>query len=339
MGRIDFFPGFVLVCLLFHATPGLAYSTNNTESALSGTVFAEGTNQRLANAAVALYDEAGTPVQQATTDESGGFSFQGLRAARYALKVLATDFQMAEVHVDLTFTSSRGLSIVLKPNPLPASATSVEQTISAHELSMPQDARDLVASGRKKLYIEKNATAALSDFQSATAKAPTYYAAYLQEGMAYLSQQNFDKAEKLFRQSVEMSDKKCAEADIALASLLLQRNQVSEGESLLRLGLTSHPRSWPGQFELGKLEFSRDHLQAALSAAENAKTLAPRQATVYRLLAAIHLRQQNYSALIADIDSYLELDSDSAAATRAKELRAEAQRKIANAPATAVAVK
>jgi hypothetical protein len=56
----------------------------------------------------------------------------------------------------------------------------------------------------------------------------------------------------------------------------------------LRLGLASNPRSWPGQFELGKLE---------LSAAENAKVLAPGQAVVYWLLAAIHLRQQNYPPL------------------------------------------
>jgi tetratricopeptide (TPR) repeat protein len=338
MGRVDFFPGLVLVCLLL-ATPGSVYSTNNSESALSGTVFADGTSHRVANAAVALYDDAGTPVQQLTTGESGEFSFQGLRVAHYILKVQAEDFQMAEVHVDLSFTSVRGLSIVLKPKPLPASATPTEQTISAHELSMPQDARDLVASGRKKLYVEKNAAAALSDFQAATAKAPTYYEAFYQQGMAYLSQQNLPEAEKLFRQSVDMSDKKFADANIALGSLLLQRNDVSEGEPLLRFGLASNPRSWPGQFELGKLELSRDHLQPALSAAENAKALAPRQATVYRLLAAIHLRQQNYSALIADVDSYLELDPDSAAATRARELRAEAQRHLANASATAVAVK
>jgi hypothetical protein len=337
MGRVGFFLGAVVVCLL-SAAPGFAYS-NNSESALSGTVFADGTNQRLANAAVVLYDEAGAPVLQLTTDESGEFSFQGLRAAHYIVKVLASDFQSAEVHVDLTFTSARGLSIVLKPKPPSASATSMKQTISAHELSMPQDARDLVASGKKKLYEGKNTSAALSDFQSAVAKAPGYYEAFYQEGMAYLSQQNSAEAAKVFRQSVEMSDKKYADADIALGALLLQQNQVSEGESLLHLGLASNPRSWPGQFELAKLELSRDHLEAALSAAENAKALAPRQAVVYRLLAAIHLRQQNHAALIADVDSYLELDSDSAAATRAKELRAEAQRQLANAPATAVAVK
>jgi tetratricopeptide (TPR) repeat protein len=339
MGRIDFFRGVVLLCLLFPITPGFAHFTNNSEAALSGTVFADGTNQRVVNAAVALYDEAGIPEQQLTSNESGEFSFQGLRSARYLLKVQATGFQMGEIHVDLSLTSERGLAVVLKREAATVAAAPRGETISAHELSMPQGARDLVTSGKKKLYADKNAKAALSDFQSAAEKAPTYYEAYLLEGVAYLSQQDPSEAEKLFRKSVEMSDKKCADADIALAVLLLQHNQASEGESLLRVGLAANPLSWTGQFELGKLELSRDHLEAALSAAESAKAAAPHQAVVYRLLAAIHLRQQKYPALISDIDSYLQLDPDSAAAARAKQIRAEAQRQLANTPETAAAVK
>ncbi len=339
MGRIDFLRiGVFLFCVLLPATPGFAHSRNNSESGLSGTVFADGTDQRLVNAAVALCDEAGTPLLLAATNESGEFSFQGLRSARYMLKVQATGFQTGEIHVDLSFASERGLSVVLKRQPPPAAVTAAPggETISAHELSMPQDARDLVTSGKKKLYAETNAKAALSDFQSATEKAPAYYEAYFLEGVAYLLQQNPGEAEKLFRKSVEASDKKCADADIALAVLLLEHNQVPEGESLLRVGVASNPLSWTGQFELGKLELSRDHLKAALSAAEIAKAAAPHQAVVYRLLAAIHLRQQEYPALIADIDAYLQLDSDSARAARAKEIRAEAQRQLARTPATAV---
>jgi tetratricopeptide (TPR) repeat protein len=339
MGRIDFFRGMVLLCLLFPTTPGFAHFANNSEAALSGTVFADGTNERVRNAAVALYEEAGTPVEQLTSNEAGEFRFDGLRSARYLLKVQATGFQTGEIHVDLTFTSERGLSVVLKRQPATVVAAPGGETVSVHELSMPPDARDLVNSGKKKLYAEKNAKAALSDFQSAAEKAPTYYEAYFLEGVAYLSQQDPGEAETLFRKSVEMSDKKCADADIALAVLLLEHNQASEGESLLRVGLASDPLSWTGQFELGNLELSRDHLEAALSAADRAKAAAPHQAVVYRLLAAIHLRQHNYPALVSDIDSYLLLDPDSAAAARAREIRSEAKRQLAKTPETAVAVK
>jgi tetratricopeptide (TPR) repeat protein len=339
MGRVDFVPGLLVLCLVLLSTPGISHANNNSEASVSGTLFADGTNQRLENATVVLCDDAGNSLQQATTNESGEFTFQGLRSGHYILKIQATAFQLAEVHVDLSFTSQRGLSIALKPNPAATPSALAGSTISAHELSMPQDARGLFASGKQKLYTEKNAKGALSDFQSATSKAPAYYEAYFQAGVAYLSEQNPAEAEKLFRKAVDMSEKKYGDADIALGALLLQHNQLSEGESLLRLGLVANPLSWSGQFELGKLELSRDHPAAALAAAETAKSVAPRQAVVYRLLAAIHLRQQNYPALIADIDSYLQLDSDSPAAVRAKELRTEAQRQLANPPATAAAVK
>jgi hypothetical protein len=339
MGRVDFFRGLLVLFLLFLCAPEYVCATSNPDFAVSGTVFADGTNQRLVNAVVAICDAGNHALQQVTTNDSGEFSFQGLRSAHYILRVQADGFQMAEIHIDLSFTAARGLSVVLKPMPKAMQASSSAKTISAHELSMPQEARDLVASGKRKLYVEHNSKAALSDFQSASEKAPRYYEAYFEEGVAYLSLQNSAEAEKLFRKSVEMSDKKFADADIALGALLLERNQVPEGESLLRLGMASNPLSWRGQFEVGKLELSRDHMDPALSAAESARALAPQQAVVYRLLAAIHLRQRNYLAVIADIDSYLQLDSDSAAAARAKELRAEAQRLVANSPETAVAVK
>ncbi len=47
---------------------------------------------------------------------------------------------------------------------------------------MPKAARDLVDSGKEKLYAGKNPQKALSDFESAVAKAPGYYEAYYQIG-------------------------------------------------------------------------------------------------------------------------------------------------------------
>jgi cytochrome c-type biogenesis protein CcmH/NrfG len=120
---------------------------------------------------------------------------------------------------------------------------------------------------------------------------------------------------------------------------LLHRSKVSEGESLLRKGLSSNPNSWPGQFELGELELSLGHVESALAAAEKAEQLAPQQPVIYRLLSIIYLRQKDYQALVTALDSYIELDPDSPAGIRAKELRAQAQRQLTNSPEAAVAVK
>jgi hypothetical protein len=342
MGRIDFFLGVLLCALVVPArTPGLLRSSvlEMSTFALSGSVFSEGSNQRISQASVVLCDDGGNSLQESYAGDSGEFSFQGLRPGHYILRVKAVGFQPSELHVDLSLTSERGLTVSLKPVPTAALPAHGSEIVSAHELAMPQGARDLLASGKKKLYTEKNAQAALRDFQAATGQAPTYYEAYYQTGMAYLALQNPAEAEKQFHKSVEISQKKYGDADIALGTLLLHRNELNEGESLLRMGLASNPNSWPGQFEVGELELSRGHLESALAAAEKAAELAPQQAVVYRLLAVIHLRQKNYLALVSALDSYIELDPDSPAGVRAKELRAQAEKQLANTGEAAVAAK
>jgi Flp pilus assembly protein TadD len=341
MGRIDFFLGVVLLSLFLAAgAPGVRYVVASESAfALTGSVVSDGSDEPIVQARVVLCDDGGNPLEEMFTNQSGNFSFQGLRPAHYTLRVQAQGYQDAETNVDLSLASERGFAVTLKPVRADTPSKPGEQTISVHELAMPKTARNLLVSGKKKLYAEKNAQAALRDFQSAIKQAPTFYEAYYQAGMAYLALQNSSEAEKQFQKSVEISEKKYADADIALGTLLLHRGQGHEGESLLRLGVAGDPGSWPGQVELGELELSQGHLELAQTAAERAVQLAPQQPFVYRLLAVIQLKEKNYGALVSTLDSYIQLDPDSPAGVRAKELRAQAQKELANSPSAAVAVK
>src|ERR1700746_1897295 len=172
-----------LVPFLVAATAALPRPSQKPAVALTGTIFSDGTNQRIARASIALCDNGGIVVQESPADD-GEFSFQGLQPARYILKVQATGFDSAELHIDLSFTSQRGLSVMLKHAHIVQPPGSQGQKISAHELAMPQSSRDLLVSGKKKLYTEKTAQAALKDFQSALRKAPNFYEAYYTAGMA-----------------------------------------------------------------------------------------------------------------------------------------------------------
>jgi Tfp pilus assembly protein PilF len=342
MGRVDFFLGvFLLVLSLPVRTPGFSLSTvlQMSTYSLTGSVFSGGSNQRISGASVVLCDDGGARLGETASDDSGKFSFQGIRPGHYVLRVNAAGFVATEMQVDLTLGSERDLTVTLRGAPVAAAVPGGAAMISAHELAMPQAAKDLLSSGQKKLYTEKNAQAALRDFESATRQAPNFYEAYYQAGMAYLALQNPSEAEKQFRKAADLSQKKYGDADIALGALLLHRNAFNEGESLLRQGLALNPRSWPGQFELGELELSRGHMEAALAAAQTATQLAPQQPVVYRLLSIIELRQKNYPALIAALDSYIELDPDSPAGVRAKELRAEAEKHLGGSGEAAVAKK
>jgi len=317
-----------LFAFLFALAAGLARIAATPSAHLNGVVYSEATNQRVPRASVWLCDDGGNRLLEAVTSENGEFSFPGLHAGAYILKITAPGFVPLEMNVDVNFGTEHGISIFLKSAGKSPKDQPADQSISAHELAIPAAARKLMDSGKKKLYAGNNAEAALHEFEAAVAKAPDYYEAYYQMGMACLSLQKPADAEKYLRTSVSLSNQTYPEAVLALAILLLGRHDSADGEPLLRRGLELNPNSWVGYYELGKLELYRMHLQPALDAAKTAESLAPQQPKVYRLLSLIHLRQKNYQAAVADLDAYIRLDPDSPEGQTAKQIRADTQRQL-----------
>jgi tetratricopeptide (TPR) repeat protein len=90
---------------------------------------------------------------------------------------------------------------------------------------------------------------------------------------------------------------------------------------------------------LSKVQLSQKRIEEASKSAERARSLAPNFASIYRLLANIHVQQKNYPALLQDIDAYVKLDPDSPAGVRAKQMREEVVRKIEAETAGPVASK
>ena len=202
---------------------------------------------------------------------------------------------------------------------------------------MPAKARDLMESGKKKLYLDKNAPGGAADFQRAISVAPKYYEAHYQLAIAYLTQGNGAEAEKSLRKSVEVRGDKYGDADVRLGAIFLDRGNFAEGERTIRRGIQLNPNFWLGHYELGRALFHQKKVTEAQVSAERARLLAPAAPIVYRLLANIHLQEKDYPALLQDLDEYLKLDPDSPAGMRAKELREQVQQKLAADNSTAVA--
>ncbi|MGB8495451.1 MAG: tetratricopeptide repeat protein [Candidatus Acidiferrum sp.] len=296
---------------------------------VSGTVLSEGQNQRILHVVVRLCDSSGNLIEQATTTDSGEFSFGRLQRAPYILTFEAIGFESAEINVDLSFASDRGMTVYLKPVEKESRPASAGATISAHELSMPEAARNLVASGKKKLYADKNPEGGLKDFRQAVDHAPSYYEAYCEMAMAYATMSKVDEAIKSFRKSIEVSRNRYGNADLGLGTLLVEKGDLDAGEKAIRRGIELNPNSWLGFYELGKLDLNRDHLDSALKSAERARALSPNTPIVYRLLSNIHMRQEKYTELLADLDAYIRLDPNSPAGLRAVEIHDQIAQKLA----------
>jgi hypothetical protein len=63
---------------------------------VSGTVYSAPDNRAVAGASVAIYDQAGKPVRQTTSDEEGKFVLTDLPAGGYRLRVEKTGFEPAD---------------------------------------------------------------------------------------------------------------------------------------------------------------------------------------------------------------------------------------------------
>ena len=323
--------------IYFLSLPATVLAQLSNLVSVSGSVLSEGKNRRIEHARVRLCDSGGNLLQETITSDDGEFFFRNLQRNPYILKFEANGFQSYEMRLDLSFMSDRGMTIYLKPLAKETSPSPPGATVSAHELSMPQAARDLVQSGRQKLYVDKNAKGGLVDFQQATAKAPGYYEAHYEMAMAYTTLGKADEAMKSFRDSIQASGDTYSDAEIGLGTLLLEKGDIEAGEKAVRRGVELNSNSWRGFYELGKLDFGRDHLDQALASAERAKSLAPNIPIIYRLLANIHMRQKNYTDLLGDLDAYIKLDPDSPAGLRAVQMREQVAQEAAkngHAPAS-----
>jgi tetratricopeptide (TPR) repeat protein len=296
---------------------------------VSGSVLEERHNERIEHVSVRLCDGGGNLLEETLTTENGEFFFRGVQRGRYILAFEANGFQSQQVQLDLSYASDKGMTIYLKPLAQESAGHASAASVSAHELAMPEAARNLVTSAQKKLYSDKNPQAALIDLQQAVSIAPGYYEAYREIGMAYLTMGKNDEAQASFRKSIAVSGDRYGEANVYLGTLLIEKGEVDAGEKALRRGVELNPNSWRGFYEIGKLDFGRDHLDLALKSAERAKSLAPNTPIIYRLLANIHMRQKNYPDLLGDLDAYIKLDPDSPAGQRATQMRQQVAQEAA----------
>jgi tetratricopeptide (TPR) repeat protein len=300
---------------------------SNSASA-SGTVYDQKDNRTVMHATVRLCDGGGNRLGEELTGDDGRFSFPTLQRGNYILQISAYGFEDSSTQVDLNFTSDRAIPIYLKAVPTDASESVAPAKVSAHEMSMPKSARDSFAAGKKKMFADKNPQSALKDFQAAVSAAPDYYEAYHELALVQMSLGKSNEAETNLRKAIELSSDKYGEADVSLGTFLLDRGQSAEGEKTLRRGVELSPDFWMGHYQLGRALLNQEKVSEALKSAEQARSLSPGTAVIYRLLSNIHLRQKDYAALLQDIDAYIKLDPDSPAGIRAKALREQVEQKV-----------
>jgi tetratricopeptide (TPR) repeat protein len=270
---------------------------------ISGVVFSDDPeNKRISGAVVQLCDSDGRVIEERHTGGQGEFVFRVLPGS-YTFHLTAEGYEATEFQPGNRIYSDQKLTIYMKAAQPNSSQPSTNSAISAHELSMPRGAREFYASGMKKLYGDKNGLGGLGDFQKALQKAPSFYEAQFQIGMAQLKLGRAEEAEASFRKSVEMSGDKYFQANLALSLIC---------------------------FDKGDLDASKAQFRRALELNPSARSISPKMGTIYDLLDQIRVEQKDYASAVRDLDAYIQREQDDAKVAQARELRKKIQQLIDN---------
>jgi tetratricopeptide (TPR) repeat protein len=200
--------------------------------------------------------------------------------------------------------------------------------VSAHELQIPPKAREAFNKGTE-LLAAKESAASIEEFQRAIKIFPEFYEAYYKIGLADLNLRHYAEAQTALETSIDLSKGRYAPSQFGLGVALCAQKRFSEAEDAARAGLDQYPDDAAGHFTMAWILFSAQRLQEAEKSARRAVLYNANLEGAYLLLAQIHLRLNDLSAVAADLDAYLRLDPAGSYSAEARAVRMQAQRVLA----------
>jgi tetratricopeptide (TPR) repeat protein len=306
----------ILALLSFCSAPVLAQGDGAVFS-IEGYVRDQSNQQPMENILVTLKQASGTPMTTTYTRGNGEFFFDGLQKGDYAIEINVKDYEPIREAVSIAAASRLGVSIFLSRlvrtvNPV------FRATISAHQLSVPEKARDEFEKGMMLVSVKSDLRGGIAAFQRAIKDFPNYYEAYAEEGDAYYRLDEKAPAEEALRKSIELSSGKYPDALFTLAALLTDTNRFAEAETLAREGIKVDTSSWRGPFELARALNALKRPDEAEKNAIQSRDLMPDNPSVYLLLANIHIQKRDLPSLQKDLEQYLRLEPNGQDADQAR---------------------
>jgi Carboxypeptidase regulatory-like domain len=291
--------------------PATATSQSNGAAkglSISGYVRTEDTHEAVPSVALELRTESGESASSGVvTGTNGEFQFNGVVSGNYLLSAREKGYEPVSMEIFLGGFPLTNVLVNLRKISQPDVFEA--GSVSAHQLSVPDKARDAYERGIKLLTRSKPDYArAIEEFQRAVRECADYYEAYAEMGIAQYRMGDNGAAERNLRKSAELSANHFPDAFFLLAEMLNDENRFGEAVTIASQGITADPSSFRGHLQMARaLAGLRYPVKAEISALR-AEELDPNQSEVYLTLGNIHIQQHNYAAVVQDFDNYLKLD-------------------------------
>ncbi len=286
-----------------------------------------------AGSTVYLEMQGGGTASQTQTDSQGKFEFMQVSPAVYEVSIRVFGYLAEPQTADLTGIPTAYVIFALKPDPsrtAPAVPAGPGASISALDAGAPDEARKNVDSARELLNTGKHLDKSIELLKKAVAQYPQYPEAYLQMGMVYSAQKNWNQAEEFLQKSVDLN-KANGNAFVALGSVKNEKANYAEAEKSLLTAVELLPESPDAHFELGRAYWGLQRWDLAEQQVARANQLRPDDAGQHILMGNIMLRERNAPGALKEFQKAVRLDPKGPMAEPTRQMIGRIQAALAQA--------
>jgi len=302
---------------------------------VSGYVRDAASHEPIVSARIDLMSPAGIAAPTQYSDTNGEFHFDRVPDGTYRAIVRKSGYAAAQAEISVVGGHQSHVEVDLQretSNSNEANGNGPTETISEHELTVPQRARDDYAKG-KDLLAKNDYPGAVAQFQKAVDEFPSFYEAYAKLGVAQYMSGQASQAHESFQKSIDLSGGKYSEALFDLADVMNDTRDFQSAERLARQEISIDEASWKGYFQLARAQLGQRRLPDAEKSAQKARDLNAQNRQTYVILTNVHIGLRDYPSVLQDIDAYLKLDPTGPAADQMRSTRAQVAKAIASGAA------
>lgn len=287
---------------------------------LSGHIREEGSGRLLSDVRIDLQNSMGTPIAYAYSDRNGEYYFDDIGQGDCYALVQFKGYVTTREFIRPDGSGHVYRDIFLRPEGA-ASAPKSANAVTEHELSVPRKAQEAFDKGVQLVVEKSDYRGAVTQFQHAIEKYPSYYEAYAAMGLAESKMGDANSAETDLKKSISLSAEKYPQAMTDLASMYIEQKRFTDAEPLLRKAVALDASSLNGHFKLAVALRGENKFKEALASASAARDLKPDDPQIYLLLYNLHIQVNDFTSALADTDAYLKLSPTGPTADRVRHMQ------------------
>lgn len=271
----------------------------------------------------------GSVINSSYSDPQGRYSFSGLLANSYTVKVNDPSYeafsQIADVNPETAPMNYVQITLIRRPDArkesLPGRVEGSNPFLvdpAEYNRQFPKKTLREFEKGVEADH-DADASGAIKHYEKALNYSPDFYPAHNNLGAIYVSRQDFEAAKNQFEAALK-ANQNDAQAYFNLSNVYLLTQHFEEAQREVDEGLKRRPDSAFGRFLAGSIYTHTGHAELAEKSLLAALQLDPKMSQAYLQLVNLYVQQKRTGDAVLQLETYLESFPDSPFAPKAREL-------------------